>query len=103
MTANTLIRPIAMLVALAVLPFAHDAAATADDYLRVSVLYNGTKTPVWEMLGDGANANAAWTSASASLTPWKGKQIRLLIEASDGGTDNIVEAALDDVRVYKAE
>jgi hypothetical protein len=81
--------------------FAHDAAASADDHLRVSVLYNGTKTPVWSIVGDGANANAAWTSASASLTPWKGKQIRLLVEARDGGPDNILEAALDDVRVFK--
>ena len=81
--------------------FAHDAAATGDDWLKVSVLYNGTKTLVWSIAGDGANANASWTAASAPLTPWKGKTIRLLFEARDGGADNVVEAALDDVRVFK--
>jgi carboxypeptidase T len=81
--------------------FAHDAAATADDYLRVSVLYNGARTVVWSIAGDGANANASWTAASASLTPWTGKTVRLIVEAGDGGADNIVEAALDDVRVFK--
>jgi hypothetical protein len=81
--------------------FAHDAAATADDFLKVSVLYKGVKTPVWSISGDGANANAAWTAASASLTPWRGKTIRLLFEARDGGADNILEAALDDVRVFR--
>jgi aminopeptidase S len=81
--------------------FAHDAAATADDYLRVSVLYKGTKTNVWSIAADGANANAAWAAASASLTPWKGKTIRLLFEARDGGTGSLVEAALDDVRVFR--
>jgi hypothetical protein len=81
--------------------FAHDAAAGADDFLRVSVLHKGIRTQVWSIVGDGANANASWTAANASLTPWKGKKIRLLFEARDGGTDNLVEAALDDVRVFK--
>jgi hypothetical protein len=82
--------------------FAHDAAATADDYLKVSVLYKGTKTQVWSTTGDRANRNASWTAASAALTPWKGKTIRLIFEARDGEQDNIVEAALDDVRVFQA-
>ena len=81
--------------------FAHDAAADANDFLRVSVLSGGVKTVVWSTVGDATNANATWTNASAVLTPWKGKNVRLLFEASDGGTDNLVEAALDDVRVYK--
>ena len=67
----------------------------------MSVLYNGARTVVWSIAGDGANANASWTAASASLTPWKGKNVRLIVEAGDGGADNIVEAALDDVRVFK--
>jgi hypothetical protein len=81
--------------------FGHDAAAGASDFLRVSVLSGGVRTVVWSVAGDGANANAAWTEAAASLNAWKGKNIRLLFEAADNGADNLVEAALDDVRVYK--
>ena len=81
--------------------FGHDAAADASDFLRVSVISGGVRTVVWSAVGDGANSNAAWTGAAVSLSPWNGKNVRLLFEAADGGADNLVEAAVDDVRVYK--
>ena len=51
--------------------------------------------------GDAANRNAAWTYGSASLAPWAGQTIRLVVAATDGGADNLVEAAVDDVRIRR--
>jgi hypothetical protein len=81
--------------------FAHNAAAGASDYLRVSVVENGNVvTPVWTVTGAPANRNAAWSTASVPLDAWAGQTVRLLVEANDGNSDNIVEAAVDDLRVF---
>lgn len=81
--------------------FAHDAAATAEDYLRISVIDGGTVTPIWTAYGQAANRNARWRARTLALDAWAGDSIRLLLEARDGGADNVVEAALDDMRVYR--
>jgi carboxypeptidase T len=81
--------------------FGHDAAASASDFVRVSVLSGGVKTVVWSVAGDGADVNATWGDAVVTLNAWQGKKVRLLFQAADGGSDNLVEAAIDDVRVYQ--
>ena len=81
--------------------FAHDAASGPEDYLRVSVVSGGTATPVWTVSGAAVNGDAAWTNQTVALDTWKNKSVRLLVETRDGGTDNIVEAAIDDLRVYQ--
>ncbi len=81
--------------------FAHDAAATNADFLRFSVVRGSTVTPIWTLSGQAANRNARWLTRKMDLTAWAGQSIQLLIEARDGGTDNIVEAAIDDLRVFK--
>jgi carboxypeptidase T len=83
--------------------FAHDAAATSADYLRVSVVDGATVTPIWTAAGASANRNARWRQKSVSLNTWAGSTIQLLVQASDGGVDNVVEAAIDDVRVYQTD
>jgi hypothetical protein len=82
--------------------FAHDAGASSDDLLRVSVVDGGTVTPLWTVAGQPANRNAQWLSKTVNLDSWAGQTVRLLVEARDGGADNIVEAAVDNVRVYAA-
>lgn len=77
--------------------FAHDVAATAGDYLRISI--NGTT--VFQQVGDGTNRNATWTHATVDLDAFAGQTVRLLVEAADTGADALVEAAIDDVRVYR--
>lgn len=77
--------------------FAHDARATPADYLRVSV--NGDV--VFSETGTAANRNAAWTAATIDLDAYAGQQIRIEIQAADGATDSLVEAAVDDIRVYQ--
>ncbi len=81
--------------------FAHDAGASSADYLRLSVVHGSTTTPLWTTLGKAAERNARWRTKAFSLSAYAGQQIRLLFEAVDGDADNIVEAAIDDLRVYQ--
>ena len=64
---------------------AHLSNATADDFLRVSVVGNTTSV-VFEELGDGAVDNGAWATTSANLNSFAGQTIYLLIEAADAGS-----------------
>jgi carboxypeptidase T len=77
--------------------FAHNAKSTAADYLRVSI--NGM--PVFTQAGSATNVNAVWKEATINLDAYAGQAVRVLIEAADGGHDSLVEAAVDDVRVYQ--
>jgi hypothetical protein len=38
-----------------------------------------------------------------NLDAFAGQTIRLTVEAADGAADSLVEAALDDVRVYEQQ
>jgi hypothetical protein len=79
---------------------AHDARATTSDYLRVLVeAEDGERTVVLEERGGPADDDAAWGSASVSLADWAGQSIRLVLAARDGGGGNLVEAAVDDIRI----
>ncbi|HYO43704.1 MAG TPA: M14 family metallopeptidase [Candidatus Limnocylindrales bacterium] len=82
--------------------FAHDAAATPEDAFRVLVeAEDGTLTPVIEVLGKAVDRDATWASASASVGAWAGQTIHLVVQAADGGVGNLVEAAVDDVRIRR--
>jgi hypothetical protein len=79
---------------------AHDAQGSADDWLRVWVeSADGTRTVVLEELGGPRDDDAAWASASVPMAPWAGQTVRIVIGAADGGRGNLVEAAVDDVRI----
>ncbi|MGI8929307.1 MAG: hypothetical protein ACR2H0_07585 [Candidatus Limnocylindrales bacterium] len=52
--------------------------------------------------GFAGNRNAVWTAVSVDLDAFAGQTIRLRIEARDAGADSLVEAAIDDIRVYQA-
>jgi hypothetical protein len=77
--------------------FAHDASSSAADFLRVSV----GGTVVWSQAGAATNRNAAWTPVSVNLDAFAGQTVRVLVEACDCANDSLVEAAIDDVRVYQ--
>jgi hypothetical protein len=82
--------------------FAHTAKASADDALRVIVeAEDGTPTTVFEVLGRPANAPATWRSAAVDVDAWAGQVIHLVVEAVDGGNGNLVEAAIDDLRIRR--
>jgi hypothetical protein len=79
--------------------FAHGTSGPGD-YLRVSI--DGKTAPLVSVIGDSAALNAAWNPVSVDLDAYAGQRVRLLVTASDGDSDSLVEAAIDDVRVYMA-
>jgi hypothetical protein len=80
--------------------FAHDALSTTADSFQVLVeTTDGKRTPVFTVRGGAFNRNAVWTAGWASLKAFASQTIRLVVAATDGGRDNIVEAAVDDIRI----
>jgi len=77
--------------------FAHGPGASATDFLRVRVAGD----LVFEQLGAPVNRNGAWASVSVDLDAYAGQTVRVLIEAADNGAGSLIEAAIDDVRVYR--
>lgn len=49
--------------------------------------------------GAASDVDAAWTVATADLTPYAGQSIRILIQAADAASASLVEAAVDDVTI----
>ncbi len=54
---------------------------------------------MFEELGSGDYDEAAWADFNGSLDDFAGQTIYLLIEAADGGSGSLVEAAIDDVLI----
>jgi carboxypeptidase T len=83
--------------------FAHSAKSSTSDSFRAFVeAEDGTRTPVFEVLGKPVNRDAAWTSAwLPAPTDWAGQSVRLVFQATDGGVSNLVEVAVDDVRIRR--
>jgi hypothetical protein len=79
--------------------FAHRNDSSADDFFRVAIVGPSGTTVVLEELGTALNDPAVFLSRSIDLTAFAGQTIRILFTARDGGTDNLLEAAVDDVRV----
>jgi hypothetical protein len=84
---------------------AHDATATSADQFRVEVLDVGaaTATSVFTAYGAAVERNASWKAASIDLSAYAGRTIRLRFSTTDVGTNGIVEAAFDDVRVTQPQ
>ncbi len=81
---------------------AHAATSSAEDWLRAWVeTEDGTRTLVLEELGAANDDDAAWASASISMAPWAGQSVQIVFGANDGGRGNLVEAAIDDVRIRR--
>jgi hypothetical protein len=82
--------------------FAHDARSAAEDSLRAFVVQaDGTPVPVWTALGGATEANGAWRTAVVPLDAFAGQTVRLRFVAEDGGSDNLLEVELDDIRVTR--
>jgi carboxypeptidase T len=77
--------------------FAHGANSSSADYLRL--LVNGGE--VWRASGAASESNAAWQLVNVPLDAYAGQSVRLTFEACDCASDSLVEAAVDDVRVYQ--
>jgi carboxypeptidase T len=81
---------------------AHASNASAEDAFRAYVeAEDGTRTLVLEELGAANTDRPAWLTATVAMTPWAGQDIRIVFEAADLGSDSVVEAAVDDVRITR--
>lgn len=80
--------------------FAHLWNTSNADFLRISAENSqGQKQVLLEQRGTAANRAAAWTSLTADLSSFAGSSVRLLIEAADGGTGSMIEAAIDNLSI----
>jgi aminopeptidase S len=81
--------------------FAHDASATSADFLRLGVVRGTRSTAIWTARGKQLERNAVWKTKSFSLSSYAGQTIRIKLSAADGAADNLVEAAVDNVRIFQ--
>jgi hypothetical protein len=82
--------------------FAHGSNASSADRLTVYIEDSGgTRTPVFTRVGSAIDVDGAWRNVTVPLEAWKGQTIRIHIEAIDGGSNSLVEAQIEDVRVTR--
>jgi len=77
---------------------AHWDNVTSADFLRVKVVGNTTQT-IFEKLGTNQRLSAVWKTEIVSLDNFAGQNIYLLVEAADGDTPSLIEAAIDDIQI----
>ncbi|MFL5779505.1 MAG: M14 family zinc carboxypeptidase [Chloroflexota bacterium] len=81
--------------------FAHGSGSSADG-LKVFIEDDtATRTLVWHKDGNGSIVGSTWVRGWAALAPWAGKAVRIVIQAADGGPDNLVEIVVDDIRIER--
>lgn len=82
--------------------YSHGPSSTADG-VKVWIEDDQTKdrTLVWSAAGSATTVGASWRTATAPLAQWAGKAIRIIIQATDGGTNSLMEVLVDDVRVER--
>lgn len=81
--------------------FAHGPSSISDS-LRVYVEDgSAVRTLVWSKLGTSSVVSAGWHRVALPLTTWAGQTIRIVIQATDGGHDSLIEAGIDDIRVER--
>jgi aminopeptidase S len=78
---------------------AHRNDSSADDFFRASVVGPSGTTVVFEERGTAVNDSAAFATRSIDLSAYAGQTIRILFSAGDRAVDNLLEAAVDDVRI----
>ncbi len=81
--------------------FAHGPTTSSDSLKMFVEDAAGVRTLVWATAGSWTTVGAAWRVASAALTPWAGQPIRIVIQATDGANDSLVEVLVDDIRVER--
>ncbi|HSH21262.1 MAG TPA: M14 family zinc carboxypeptidase [Candidatus Caenarcaniphilales bacterium] len=80
---------------------AHAADSSSLDFLRLRVVGPSGDSTVFAVRGEATERNARWRTASVDLSAYAGSTVRLLFEAADNGAESLLEAAVDDVRVYQ--
>ena len=77
----------------------HRNDSSAADFFRVSIVGPSGTTLVFQELGTAVNDPATFTTRTIDLSAFAGQTIRILFTAGDLATDQLLEAAVDDVRI----
>jgi hypothetical protein len=80
---------------------AHSASSSRHDVFRAVVMADDGDHVVLTERGASNDDDATWASASIDIGAYGGQTIRLRFEALDAANGNLVEAAVDDVRVRR--
>ena len=80
---------------------AHTSGSSSADAFRAIVMADDGDHVVLTEKGAGNDDDAAWKSASIDIGAFAGQTIRLRFEAVDAGGGNLLEAAVDDVRIRR--
>jgi hypothetical protein len=81
--------------------FAHGPGSKAD-YLRVYLEDDqGARRQVWTTYGSSSTVGAKWKSGSIAITNPEERTIRIVFQAVDGGSNSLVEMAVDDVLITR--
>ncbi|MGB0846868.1 MAG: hypothetical protein ACPGSM_09080, partial [Thiolinea sp.] len=80
--------------------FAHLSNTTAADFLRITVVSEtGNRKVLLFDKGKSTDRVAEWKTLDHDISDMAGNKVWLLIEAADGGSGSIVEAAVDNIRI----
>ncbi|HUP54643.1 MAG TPA: M14 family zinc carboxypeptidase [Methylomirabilota bacterium] len=82
--------------------YSHGPSSTADG-VKVWIEDDAThaRTLVWSAAGTPSTVGASWRTATAVMTPFAGKAVRIVIQATDAGPDSLMEVLVDDVRLER--
>jgi carboxypeptidase T len=81
--------------------FAHGSSSVSDS-LKVFVEdETAARTLVWSRFGTASTVAASWTRATVDVSAWSGQTIRIVVQATDGGHDSLIEAGIDDMRIER--
>ncbi len=81
--------------------FAHGPSSTADSLKVFLEDEAGVRTQVFLASGTSATVAAGWHATSIALTDPTARTVRIVIQATDGGHDSLVEIGIDDVRITR--
>jgi carboxypeptidase T len=82
--------------------FAHDARSSTSDHLQAIVeRSDGTKVAVFVVFGGPVDVDGAWRTVSIPMDRFAGTRIHIRFEAVDGGSNNLIEFEVDDVRITR--
>ena len=81
--------------------FAHGPSSTSDSLKVFLENDQGVRTQVFAALGSSATVGASWKSVSIPMTEPADATIRIVVQATDGGHDSLVEIGIDDVRISR--
>ena len=82
--------------------FAH-AGGSASDTLKLFLEDEaGVRTQVWAVTGSAATVGARWQPAKVDIASPTDRTVRLVFQATDGGSGTLMEVGIDEVRVERA-